>query len=145
MENEEKVTAENKQQPPEDYNTTSATAGNQKAPKVKKMIRLFLLFMIRAGVSTENSHVINDLIVIQEFGKLILASALEYNPTNGHLDRPKDFFPYSHPIIVVSGSKLSIACGGCKLLTTAAVSAINRSNNGFVLLHMGQTSLCRDH
>mmetsp|Transcript_3610 Transcript_3610/g.5209 ORF Transcript_3610/g.5209 Transcript_3610/m.5209 type:complete len:353 (-) Transcript_3610:797-1855(-) len=100
----------------------------------------------RAGVTPEDSYVINDLIMIQELGKLILASALEYNATNGHLvksmkenifDRPKDFFRILIPslLYLVQNSLLYVAISNltapmfqvtyqCKLLTTAVVSVI---------------------
>lgn len=100
----------------------------------------------RAGVTPEDSYVINDLIMIQEFGKLILASALEYNATNGHLvksikenifDRPKDFFRILIPslLYLVQNSLLYVAISNLtapmfqvtyqsKLLTTAVVSVI---------------------
>lgn len=84
--------------------------------------------------------------MIQEFGKLVLASALEYNATNGQLmksikenifDRPKDFFRILIPslLYLVQNSLLYVAISNltapmfqvtyqCKLLTTAVVSVI---------------------
>mmetsp|Transcript_21985 Transcript_21985/g.36219 ORF Transcript_21985/g.36219 Transcript_21985/m.36219 type:complete len:396 (+) Transcript_21985:92-1279(+) len=160
MENEEKAVAENKQQPEDSSSTMSATAGEVVTTKNEKMFRLFLLFMMtaqnstvvlvsrytRAGVSTEDSYVINDLIMVQEFGKLILAAALEYNATNGQLvrsvkenifDRPKDFLRILIPslLYLVQNSLLYVAISNltapmfqvtyqCKLLTTAVVSVI---------------------
>eukprot|EP00984_Skeletonema_dohrnii_P025639 scaffold14814_cov128-Skeletonema_dohrnii-CCMP3373.AAC.8 len=164
MENEEKVVEKNAQQPEDSSSTMSATvtatAGETKTTKNEKMFRLFLLFMMtaqnstvvlisrytRAGVSNEDSYVINDLIMVQEFGKLILAAALEYNATNGHLvrsmkenifDRPKDFFRILIPslLYLVQNSLLYVAISNltapmfqvtyqCKLLTTAVVSVI---------------------
>jgi len=164
MENEEKVVEKNAQQPEDSSSTMSATvtatAGETKTTKNEKMFRLFLLFMMtaqnstvvlvsrytRAGVSNEDSYVINDLIMVQEFGKLILAAALEYNATNGQLvrsmkenifDRPKDFFRILIPslLYLVQNSLLYVAISNltapmfqvtyqCKLLTTAVVSVI---------------------
>lgn len=162
MENEEKTTTNTKQQLTTDSSTNkmSATAGETKSTKSEKMFRLFLLFMMtaqnstvvlvsrytRAGVTPEDSYVINDLIMIQEFGKLVLASALEYNATNGQLmksikenifDRPKDFFRILIPslLYLVQNSLLYVAISNltapmfqvtyqCKLLTTAVVSVI---------------------
>lgn len=100
----------------------------------------------RAGISTNDAYVINDLIMVQEIGKLILASALEYNATNGQLvqsiqenivNRPKDFFRILIPslLYLVQNSLLYVAISNltapmfqvtyqCKLLTTAVVSVI---------------------
>ena len=122
--------------------------------------RLFLLFMMtaqnssvvlvtrytRAGVAPEDCYVINDLVMITEVGKLVLAAALEYNHTNGHLlrsikenifDRPLDFFRILIPsmLYLVQNSVLYIAISNltapmfqvtyqCKLLTTAIVSVV---------------------
>lgn len=159
MENEEKeVVVEKKTE--DSSSTMSATAGEAVTTKNEKMFRLFLLFMMtaqnstvvlvsrytRAGVSTEDSYVINDLIMVQEFGKLILAAALEYNATHGQLvrsvkenifDRPKDFFRILIPslLYLVQNSLLYVAISNltapmfqvtyqCKLLTTAVVSVI---------------------
>jgi len=122
--------------------------------------RLFLLFMMtaqnssvvlvsrytRAGVAPEDLYVINDLVMITEVGKLVLAAALEYNHTNGGLissikenifDRPLDFLRILIPslLYLVQNSVLYIAISNltapmfqvtyqCKLLTTAIVSVV---------------------
>ena len=122
--------------------------------------RLFLLFMMtaqnssvvlvtrytRAGVAPESQYVINDLVMITEVGKLVLAAAFEYNATNGGLlrsikenifDRPLDFFRILIPslLYLVQNSVLYIAISNltapmfqvtyqCKLLTTAIVSVV---------------------
>ena len=100
----------------------------------------------RAGVANEDLYVINDLVMITEVGKLVLAAALEYNGTNGQLirsikenvfDRPLDFFRILIPslLYLVQNSVLYIAISNltapmfqvtyqCKLLTTAIVSVI---------------------
>lgn len=140
--------------------STTATAGEAPTTKDQRMFRLFLLFMMtaqnstvvlcsrytRAGISTNDAYVINDLIMVQEIGKLILASALEYNATNGQLvqsiqenivNRPKDFFRILIPslLYLVQNSLLYVAISNltapmfqvtyqCKLLTTAVVSVI---------------------
>jgi len=161
MENEEKVV--DKQHQPDDDSSSStmpAIAGETTTTKNEYMFRLFLLFMMtaqnssvvliskhtRAGVSDEDIYVINDLIMIQEFGKLVLAAALEYSATNGQLirsikenifDRPKDFFRILIPslLYLVQNSLLYVAISNltapmfqvtyqCKLLTTAVVSVI---------------------
>ena len=84
--------------------------------------------------------------MVQEFGKLVLASALEYNSTHGHLlqslrenvfDRPRDFLRILIPslLYLVQNSLLYVALSNltapmfqvtyqCKLLTTAVVSVI---------------------
>mmetsp|Transcript_3180 Transcript_3180/g.7042 ORF Transcript_3180/g.7042 Transcript_3180/m.7042 type:complete len:402 (+) Transcript_3180:2-1207(+) len=122
--------------------------------------RLFLLFMMtaqnssvvlvtrytRTVVAPENLYVINDLVMITEIGKLVMAAALEYNHTNGHLlrsikenifERPLDFFRILIPslLYLVQNSVLYIAISNltapmfqvtyqCKLLTTAIVSVV---------------------
>ena len=100
----------------------------------------------RVGISNEDMYVINDLVMITEVGKLVLAAALEYNHTNGQLvrsiqenifDRPCDFFRILIPslLYLVQNSVLYIAISNltapmfqvtyqCKLLTTAIVSVI---------------------
>ncbi len=100
----------------------------------------------RVGISNEDMYVINDLVMITELGKLVLAAALEYNHTNGQLlrsiqenifDRPCDFFRIVIPslLYLVQNSVLYIAISNltapmfqvtyqCKLLTTAIVSVI---------------------
>ncbi|KAL7535566.1 hypothetical protein ACHAXR_006575 [Thalassiosira sp. AJA248-18] len=128
--------------------------------KKDQAFRLFLLFMMtaqnssvvlvtrytRVGVSDEAQYVINDLVMITEVGKLVLAAALEYNVTNGGLlrsikenifDRPLDFFRILIPslLYLVQNSVLYIAISNltapmfqvtyqCKLLTTAIVSVV---------------------
>jgi UDP-sugar transporter A1/2/3 len=140
--------------------STTTTAGESPTTKDQRMFRLFLLFMMtaqnstvvlcsrytRAGISTNDAYVINDLIMVQEIGKLILASALEYNATHGQLvhsiqenivNRPKDFFRILIPslLYLVQNSLLYVAISNltapmfqvtyqCKLLTTAVVSVI---------------------
>ncbi|KAL7451383.1 hypothetical protein ACHAWC_004061 [Mediolabrus comicus] len=135
--------------------STTTTAGESPTTKDQRMFRLFLLFMMtaqnstvvlcsrytRAGISTNDAYVINDLIMVQEIGKLILASALEYNATHGQLvqsiqenivNRPKDFFRILIPslLYLVQNSLLYVALSNltapmfqvtyqCKLLTTA--------------------------
>ena len=122
--------------------------------------RLFLLFMMtaqnssvvlvtrytRANFAPEDLYVINDLVMITEVGKLVLAAALEYNHTNGGLissikenifDRPLDFLRILIPslLYLVQNSVLYIAISNltapmfqvtyqCKLLTTAIVSVV---------------------
>ena len=160
MENEEKIVVKDQQTTDDSSSTMAATAGETTTTKNEKMFRLFLLFMMtaqnssvvliskhtRAGISSEDLYVINDLIMVQEFGKLVLASALEFNSTNGQLarsikenifDRPKDFFRILIPslLYLVQNSLLYVAISNltapmfqvtyqCKLLTTAVVSVI---------------------
>ena len=147
--------------------TPSKIMGDAKAMSVDsagvkkdQAFRLFLLFMMtaqnssvvlvtrytRAGVAPEDLYVINDLVMITEVGKLVLAAALEYNHTNGGLvqsikenifDRPLDFFRILIPslLYLVQNSVLYIAISNltapmfqvtyqCKLLTTAIVSVV---------------------
>ena len=128
--------------------------------KKDQAFRLFLLFMMtaqnssvvlvtrytRAGVAKADQYVINDLVMITEVGKLVLAAALEYNHTNGGLlrsikenifDRPLDFLRILIPslLYLIQNSVLYIAisnltapmfqvCYQCKLLTTAIVSVV---------------------
>lgn len=159
VENQSPIEKEEKNKP-YNFSTMTATASEATPANDKKMFRLFLLFMMtaqnsavvlcsrytRAGVSNEDAYVINDLIMVQEVGKLILAAALEYNVTNGQLirsiqenifDRPKDFFRILIPslLYLVQNSLLYVAISNltapmfqvtyqCKLLTTAVVSVI---------------------
>lgn len=138
----------------------AAPAGDSPAAKKDAAFRLFLLFMMtaqnssvvlvtrytRAGMAPEDMYVINDVVMITEVGKLVLAAALEYNHTNGHLlksikenifDRPLDFFRILIPslLYLIQNSMLYIAisnltapmfqvCYQCKLLTTAIVSVV---------------------
>jgi UDP-sugar transporter A1/2/3 len=138
----------------------SSDAASSATAKKDQAFRLFLLFMMtaqntsvvlvtrytRVGISTEDMYVINDLVMITEVGKLVLAAALEYNHTNGQLlrsiqeniiERPLDFFRILIPslLYLVQNSVLYIAIGNltapmfqvtyqCKLLTTAIVSVI---------------------
>ena len=135
-------------------------SGSGAGSKNEQMFRLFLLFMMtaqnssvvlvsrytRAGVADEDLFVINDLVMVTEFGKMILAAALEYNATNGQLmksvkdniiDRPLDFLRILIPslLYLVQNSVLYIAISNltaplfqvtyqAKLLTTAIVSVI---------------------
>lgn len=130
------------------------------AAKKDQAFRLFLLFMMtaqnssvvlvtrytRAGIPNDDLYVINDLVMITEVGKLVLAAALEYNHTNGGLlrsikenifDRPLDFFRILIPslLYLIQNSVLYIAISNltapmfqvtyqCKLLTTAIVSVV---------------------
>ena len=115
--------------------------------------RLFLLFMMtaqnssvvlvtrytRAGVAPEDCYVINDLVMITEVGKLVLAAALEYNHTNGHLlrsikenifDRPLDFFRILIPsmLYLVQNSVLYIAISNfaayCKVTSLVIIAGV---------------------
>jgi len=162
MENEEKKEVGIKHQPDDSSSTImpATTAGETATTKNEKMFKLFLLFMMtaqnssvvliskltRIGVSNDDIYVINDLIMVQEFGKLVLASALEYSATNGQLvrsikenifDRPKDFFRILIPslLYLIQNSLLYVAISNltapmfqvtyqCKLLTTAVVSVV---------------------
>ena len=141
------------------HNDTISPSSSSAAKK-DQAFRLFLLFMMtaqntsvvlvtrytRVGISNEDMYVINDLVMITEVGKLVLAAALEYNHTNGQLvrsiqenifDRPCDFFRILIPslLYLVQNSVLYIAISNltapmfqvtyqCKLLTTAIVSVI---------------------
>mmetsp|Transcript_32873 Transcript_32873/g.78518 ORF Transcript_32873/g.78518 Transcript_32873/m.78518 type:complete len:399 (+) Transcript_32873:353-1549(+) len=134
--------------------------GSGAGSKNDQMFRLFLLFMMtaqnssvvlvsrytRAGVADEDLFVINDLVMVTELGKMVLAAALEYNATNGQLmksvkdniiDRPLDFLRILIPslLYLVQNSVLYIAISNltaplfqvtyqAKLLTTAIVSVI---------------------
>lgn len=140
-------------------NVAEAGAGAG-AFKSDQAFRLFLLFMMtaqnssvvlvtrytRAGMAPESLYVINDLVMITEVGKLVLAAALEYNATNGGLmhsmkenifDRPLDFLRILIPslLYLIQNSVLYIAISNltapmfqvtyqCKLLTTAIVSVV---------------------
>lgn len=133
---------------------------SEKKDQTSRAFRLFLLFMMtaqnssvvlvsrytRAGVADEDLFVINDLVMIVEIGKMVLASALEYNATNGGLmnsvkdniiDRPVDFLRILIPslLYLVQNSVLYVAISNltaplfqvtyqAKLLTTAIVSVI---------------------
>ena len=135
-------------------------AGDPGGAKKDQAFRLFLLFMMtaqnssvvlvtrytRAAFASEELYVINDLVMITEVGKLVLAAALEYNATNGRLvnsikenifDRPLDFLRILIPslLYLVQNSVLYIAISNltapmfqvtyqCKLLTTAIVSVV---------------------
>lgn len=138
---------------------TTTTAGVGGAKK-DAAFRLFLLFMMtaqnssvvlvtrytRAGVDPTNLYVINDLVMITEIGKLVLAAALEHNTTNGQLirsirenifERPLDFLRILIPslLYLVQNSVMYIAISNLtapmfqvtyqsKLLTTAIVSVV---------------------
>merc|ERR1719287_456972 len=100
----------------------------------------------RAGVAKADQYVINDLVMITEVGKLVLAAALEYNHTNGGLissikenifDRPLDFLRILIPslLYLVQNSVMYIAISNltapmfqvtyqCKPLTNAVVSVV---------------------
>lgn len=137
-----------------------AEAGATGTFKSDQAFRLFLLFMMtaqnssvvlvtrytRAGMAADSLYVINDLVMITEVGKLVLAAALEYNATNGGLgrsikenifDRPLDFLRILIPslLYLIQNSVLYIAISNltapmfqvtyqCKLLTTAIVSVV---------------------
>lgn len=139
---------------------TVVEAGANASAKKDAAFKLFLLFMMtaqnssvvlitrytRAGVTAADSYVINDLVMITEVGKLVLAAAFEYNHTNGGLirsvkeniiDRPLDFLRILIPslLYLVQNSVMYIAISNltapmfqvtyqCKLLTTAIVSVI---------------------
>mmetsp|Transcript_5789 Transcript_5789/g.11768 ORF Transcript_5789/g.11768 Transcript_5789/m.11768 type:complete len:414 (+) Transcript_5789:68-1309(+) len=136
------------------------SAANAASAKREQAFRLFLLFMMtaqnssvvlvsrytRAGVSDEDLYVINDLVMVTEIAKLVLAAALEHNGTNGQLvrsikeniiDRPYDFLRILIPslLYLVQNSLLYVAISNltaplfqvtyqCKLLTTAIVSVV---------------------
>lgn len=153
----EEVAAEKTTQMTTPAKATDAVSAGTKSDQA---FRLFLLFMMtaqnssvvlvtrytRVGVANEDSYVINDLVMITEVGKLVLAAALEYNHTNGGLlhsikeniiDRPLDFIRILIPslLYLVQNSVLYIAISNltapmfqvtyqCKLLTTAIVSVI---------------------
>ena len=100
----------------------------------------------RVGVSNEDLYNINDIVMITEVGKLVLAAALEYRITNGQLvrsirenifEQPLDFFRILIPslLYLMQNSMLYIAISNltapmfqvtyqCKLLTTAIVSVV---------------------
>lgn len=137
----------------------SKPAPNASARK-DQLFRLFLLFLMtaqnssvvllsrytRAGTPKEELYVINDIVLVSELAKLIFASALEQNHTNGHLmqsirenifERPVDFLRILIPslLYLVQNSLLYVAISNltapmfqvtyqCKLLTTAIVSVI---------------------
>jgi len=128
--------------------------------KNDQMFRLFLLFMMtaqnssvilvsrytRAGVAPEDLYVINDMVMVTELGKLVMAAALEHNHTGGYLlrsvkenifDRPLDFLRILIPslLYLIQNSVLYVAISNltapmfqvtyqCKLLTTAIVSVV---------------------
>jgi UDP-sugar transporter A1/2/3 len=128
--------------------------------KNDQAFRLFLLFMMTAQNTSvilvtrytrvvsknEDLYNINDIVMITEVGKLVLAAALEHKYTNGHLllsirenifEQPLDFFRILIPslLYLLQNSVLYIAISNltapmfqvtyqCKLLTTAIVSVV---------------------
>lgn len=151
---------QNEEEPNMSKPVATAGASANSDSTASSSFRLFLLFMMtaqnssvvlvsrytRAGVAPEDLYVINDLVMITEVGKLVLAAALEYNHTNGGLissikenifDRPLDFLRILIPslLYLVQNSVLYIAISNltapmfqvtyqCKLLTTAIVSVV---------------------
>lgn len=147
--------------------TVMADSANAGLTKNDQAFRLFLLFMMtaqntsvvllsrytRVGMKDEDLYNINDIVMITEVGKLVLAAALEYRLTNGHLlrsirenifEQPLDFFRILIPslLYLMQNSMLYIAISNltapmfqvtyqCKLLTTAIVSVVmlNRRYN----------------
>jgi UDP-sugar transporter A1/2/3 len=145
----------------------TAMADSAGVTKNDQAFRLFLLFMMtaqntsvvlvsrytRVGMKDEDLYNINDIVMITEVGKLVLAAALEYQLTNGHLlrsirenifEQPLDFFRILIPslLYLMQNSMLYIAISNltapmfqvtyqCKLLTTAIVSVVmlNRRYN----------------
>lgn len=162
LKNEEGGPSASLASPPSSSNSSTMVEPKPENAAAKKdaAFRLFLLFMmtaqnssvvlvsryISAGVAKKDLYVINDIVMVTEIAKLVLAAALEYNHTNGHLlrsikenifDRPLDFFRILIPslLYLIQNSVLYIAISNltapmfqvtyqCKLLTTAIVSVI---------------------
>lgn len=143
------------QSPPMEAKSATDAGG-----KNDQAFRLFLLFMMTAQNTSvilvtrytrvvsknEDLYNINDIVMITEVGKLVLAAALEHKYTNGHLllsirenifEQPLDFFRILIPslLYLLQNSVLYIAISNltapmfqvtyqCKLLTTAIVSVV---------------------